>query len=84
VIRGETTADAGYFSKPTMFVDVPATNTISRGGILWPVLCVHSFESEQDAVDAVNGSDFGLVATVATRGTVRGKRVADEFDTGVV
>jgi len=84
VTSGETTAGSGYFGKPTMFVDVPATNTISREGILWPVLCVHSFESEQDAVDAANDSNFGLVATLVTRGAARGKRVADALDAGVV
>jgi acyl-CoA reductase-like NAD-dependent aldehyde dehydrogenase len=78
MIRGETTADAGYFGEPTTFVDVPATNTISREGILSPVLCVHSFESGQDAVDAANDGDSRLVATAATRG----KRGADEVDIG--
>ena len=52
--------------------------------MLWPVLCIHSFETEQDAVDAAKDSDFGLVATHVTRSAARGKRVADALDAGVV
>lgn len=84
VIGDEPVTGAGYFVRPTIFVDVPTNSSVWREEIFGPVLCVRSFDSEQDAIDAANDSEFGLVATVVTSDTARGKRVADALDAGVV
>jgi betaine-aldehyde dehydrogenase len=84
VIGGEPMMGAGYFVRPTIFVDVPTNSSVWREEIFGPVLCVRSFDSEQDAIDAANDSEFGLVATVVTSDEARGKRVADALDAGVV
>jgi len=63
---------------------VPTNSSVWREEIFGPVLCVRSFDSEQDAIDAANDSEFGLVATVVTSDEVRGKRAADALDAGVV
>ena len=84
VIGGEVPAGPGYFVKPTMFVDVPAHSAVWREEIFGPVLCVRSFGTEEEAIDAANDTQFGLVATVVTRDAVRGKRVADALAAGVV
>jgi betaine-aldehyde dehydrogenase len=84
VIGGEVPAGPGYFVKPTMFVDVPADSAVWREEIFGPVLCVRSFDTEEEAIDAANDTEFGLVATVVTRDAVRGKRVADALAAGVV
>jgi betaine-aldehyde dehydrogenase len=84
VIGGEPVTGSGYFVRPTIFVDVPTNSSVWREEIFGPVLCVRSFYSEQDAIDAANDSEFGLVATVVTSDEARGKRVADALDAGVV
>ncbi|WP_233856186.1 aldehyde dehydrogenase family protein [Paraburkholderia sp. HD33-4] len=84
LVGGEVPAGPGYFVKPTIFVDVPTDSAVWREEIFGPVLCVRSFDAEEDAIEAANDTDFGLVATVVTRDAVRGKRVADALAAGVV
>jgi len=81
---GEVPAGPGYFVTPALFVDVPADSVIWREEIFGPVLCVRGFDDEQEAIEAANDTDFGLVATVVTGDAVRGKRVADALAAGVV
>ncbi|WP_233886873.1 aldehyde dehydrogenase family protein [Paraburkholderia flagellata] len=84
VIEGEAPAGSGYFVKPTMFVDMPAESPLWREEIFGPVLCLRSFDTEDEAIGAANDTEFGLVATVVTRDAGRGRRVADELEAGVV
>lgn len=84
VIEGEAPAGSGYFVKPTIFVDMPAESPLWREEIFGPVLCLRSFDTEDEAIGAANDTEFGLVATVVTRDAGRGRRVADELEAGVV
>jgi len=42
--------DAGYFVKPTVFVNVTNDMTIAREEIFGPVLCVIAYETDEDAI----------------------------------
>ncbi|WP_042290957.1 aldehyde dehydrogenase family protein [Paraburkholderia mimosarum] len=84
VIEGEAPAGPGYFVKPTMFVDIPTESPLWREEVFGPVLCLRSFDSEDEAIGAANDTEFGLVATVVTRDAGRGRRVAAGLDAGVV
>ncbi|MEM5450788.1 aldehyde dehydrogenase family protein [Paraburkholderia guartelaensis] len=84
VIEGEAPAGLGYFVKPTMFVDIPPESPLWREEIFGPVLCLRSFDTEDEAIGAANDTEFGLVATVVTRDAGRGRRVAAELEAGVV
>jgi betaine-aldehyde dehydrogenase len=75
---------AGYFITPALFIDVPTDSSIWREEIFGPVVCVRSFDTEEEAIDTANDTDFGLVATVVTRDAARGKRIADALAAGVV
>ncbi|HVW52865.1 MAG TPA: aldehyde dehydrogenase family protein [Trinickia sp.] len=84
VAGGDAPRSAGYFVRPTLFVDIPAESALWREEIFGPVLCVRSFDTEQEAVDAANDSDYGLVGSIVTGDAERGKRVADRLAAGVV
>lgn len=84
VIEGEAPAGSGYFVQPTIFVDMPAESPLWREEIFGPVLCLRSFDTEDEAIGAANDTEFGLVATIVTRDAGRGRRVADELEAGVV
>ncbi|MEM5318153.1 aldehyde dehydrogenase family protein [Paraburkholderia sp. JHI869] len=84
VIEGEAPAGPGYFVRPTIFVDMPTESPLWREEVFGPVLCMRSFDTEDEAVGAANDTEFGLVATVVTRDAGRGRRVADELEAGVV
>ncbi|WP_343673682.1 aldehyde dehydrogenase family protein [Paraburkholderia heleia] len=84
VIEGEAPAGPGYFVKPTMFVDIPTESPLWREEIFGPVLCLRSFDTEDEAIATANDTEFGLVATVVTRDAGRGGRVAAGLEAGVV
>jgi hypothetical protein len=46
--------DAGYFVKPTVFVNVRNDMTIAQEEIFGPVLCVIAYDTEEDAIRIAN------------------------------
>src|SRR5580698_5854207 len=50
--------EAGYFVKPTVFVNVKNDMTIAREEIFGPVLSVIAYEDEEDAVRIANDTEF--------------------------
>src|SRR5579863_1003415 len=57
--------EAGYFVKPTVFVNVTNDMTIAREEIFGPVLSVIAYETEEDAIRIANDTSFGLHAYVS-------------------
>ena len=54
--------EAGYFVKPTVFVNVKNDMTIAREEIFGPVLCVITYNTEEEAIRIANDSKYGLHA----------------------
>ena len=76
--------DAGYFVKPTVFVNVKNDMTIAREEIFGPVLCVIAYDSEDDAIRIANDSQYGLHAAVLGTDLPRARRVASQIRAGRV
>jgi len=57
----------GSYYWPTVLTDVPAASRVLTEEIFGPVVSIEPVESMEVAVDAVNGSDYGLQAGVFTR-----------------
>jgi aldehyde dehydrogenase (NAD+) len=68
--------EAGYFVKPTVFVNVTNDMTIAREEIFGPVLCVISYDDDEDAIKIANDTNYGLHAYVSGTNTQRARRVA--------
>jgi aldehyde dehydrogenase (NAD+) len=66
--------EAGNFVKPTVFVNVTNDMTIAREEIFGPVLCVISYETEEDALRIANDTSFGLHAFVSGTDVARAPR----------
>jgi len=76
--------EAGYFLKPTVFVDVNNDMTIAQEEIFGPVLCVIAYDTEEDAVRIANDSKYGLHAAVLGTDLGRARRVASQIRAGRV
>ena len=72
----------GFFVEPTVFADVTDAMTIAREEIFGPVMCVLSFDSEDEAVSRANATGFGLSAGVFTRDLARAHRVICALEAG--
>ena len=71
--------EAGYYVKPTVFVNVKNDMTIAREEIFGPVLSVIAYDSEDDAIRIANDSRYGLHAAVLGTDLSRARRVASQL-----
>jgi aldehyde dehydrogenase (NAD+) len=76
--------EAGYFVKPTVFVNVKNDMTIAQEEIFGPVLSVIAYDSEDEAIRIANDSKYGLHAAVIGADLQRARRVASELRAGRV
>jgi aldehyde dehydrogenase (NAD+) len=78
--------EAGYFVKPTVFVDVTNDMTIAREAIFGPVLGVITYDTEEDTIAIANDSRYGLHAAVlgTDLALARARRVASQLRAGRV
>ncbi len=70
--------------KPTVFVNVQNDMTIAREEIFGPVLCVITYDTEDDAIRIASDTDFGLHAFVSGTDVPRVRRVASQILAGRV
>ncbi|MEX2193723.1 MAG: NAD-dependent succinate-semialdehyde dehydrogenase [Thermoleophilaceae bacterium] len=84
IVGGEAADGSGYFYKPTVLGDVPPDARMLKEEIFGPVAPVTSFESEADAIEAANNTEYGLVAYVFTSDLKRALRVIEGLETGMV
>jgi len=76
--------EAGYFVKPTVFANVTNDMTIAREEIFGPVLCVITYETDDDAIEIANDTSYGLHAYVSGTDLQRARRVASHLLVGRV
>jgi aldehyde dehydrogenase (NAD+) len=76
--------EAGYYVKPTVFVNVKNDMTIAQEEIFGPVLSVIAYDSEDDAIRIANDSKYGLHAAVLGTDLERARRVASRIRAGRV
>jgi succinate-semialdehyde dehydrogenase/glutarate-semialdehyde dehydrogenase len=75
---------SGRFVAPTVLTGVTHEMRIMREEIFGPVLPIVVVDSEQEAIDLANDSEFGLGASVWTKDRRRGERIARRIESGMV
>jgi acyl-CoA reductase-like NAD-dependent aldehyde dehydrogenase len=76
--------DTGFFVAPTVFSDVTRDMTIAREEIFGPVLVIMPYDSEEEAVEIANDTDYGLAGGVWAGDAEHAKAVARRLRTGQV
>ncbi|WP_423199281.1 MULTISPECIES: aldehyde dehydrogenase family protein [unclassified Cupriavidus] len=74
----------GYYVRPTIFADVTPAMTIAREEIFGPVLSMMAYDTEADAIEIANGTDYGLAAYVQSGDLARARRVGRALRAGGV
>jgi succinate-semialdehyde dehydrogenase/glutarate-semialdehyde dehydrogenase len=74
----------GYFYEPTILEASDNNMKVVQEEIFGPVLVVLRFEGEDQVVEMVNNNQYGLTSAVWTNDIEKGKRIAEEIDTGSV
>lgn len=81
---GVSKPDKGYFVQPTIFSGASNQMTIAREEIFGPVGTIIEFDTDEEAVELANDSQYGLAATVWTTNLTRAHKVAQALEVGAV
>ena len=76
--------DDGAYLMPQILVDVDHSMTVMRDESFGPVIGIMAVENDQEAIDLMNDSPFGLTASLWTQDAVRAEAIADQIESGTV
>ena len=76
--------DKGAFLEPTIVSDLSHMSRTATEEIFGPVVTLHPFRTDEEAIEIANCTDYGLAGSVWTGDTNRGKLVAEKIETGMV
>ena len=81
---GRPLGGTGYFFEPTVLTGVPDQARMLDEEIFGPVAPITTFATDEQALEAANRTEYGLVAYVYTRDLDRAFRVCEGIETGMV
>ncbi len=84
LIGGDRPGGRGYFFEPTVLAGVPSDARAFSEEIFGPVAPIATFSSDEEALDAANRTEYGLVAYVYTRDIARAFRVCEGIESGMI
>ena len=74
----------GHFHQPTIFDDVDADMRVAQEEIFGPVTSLIPVDSLDEAIDVVNGVQYGLSASIFTADVNRAFRAMQDIYTGIL
>ena len=80
---GATPEGAGAFY-PATVISVDKTNDILNHEVFGPVAPIVTFDTDQEAIQLANSTDFGLISYVFTKDLARAIRTAEAIESGMV
>jgi aldehyde dehydrogenase (NAD+) len=84
VLGGGRSALGGLFVEPTILTDVTSDMRIAREEVFGPVLAVLPFDTDDEAVEIANDTDFGLAAGLWTSSLSRALEIPRRLHAGTV
>jgi succinate-semialdehyde dehydrogenase/glutarate-semialdehyde dehydrogenase len=83
-LGGAPHAMGGTFFEPTILTDVTSDMAVATEETFGPVAPLFRFETETEAVEAANATEFGLASYFYSRDIARVWRVSEALDYGMV
>ncbi len=82
--HGADVPEGGTFTAPTVLTNVSSAMEIDNEEVFGPVVVVHAFDTEEEAIALANQGRYGLAAAVWTNDVRRSFRVARALRAGTV
>lgn len=74
----------GNYFKPTIFDKVDYMSTLAQEEIFGPVATIIDFETEEEAVEIANATEYGLAAGLFTSNDEKAKWTAERIEAGII
>ena len=74
----------GNWIAPTVIADLDVSSRCSTEEIFGPVVTIHKFSDEDDAIEITNNTRYGLAGSIWTADLEKGNRVAESIHTGMI
>ena len=74
----------GNWIAPTVIADLDVSSRCSIEEIFGPVVTIHKFVNEEEAIKIANNTRYGLAGSIWTTDLVKGNRVAESIHTGMI
>ena len=84
VTGGSKRDGEGYFFEPTVLSGIPDDARVLSEEIFGPVAPIATFSSDEEAIEAANKTEYGLVSYVYTSDLKRALRVCEALETGMI
>ena len=76
--------DQGYYVQPTVFTGVSNDMDIAREEIFGPVLVIIGYDTEEEAIDIANDTEYGLGGYVHSKDIEHARAVASQVRAGYI
>ena len=83
-IKLQGRCENGWFIEPTVIEGLDNSSRLNQEEVFGPVVTLQSFESEEEAIEMANDTQYGLSATIWTKSHKKSNRVAKNIDAGVI
>jgi succinate-semialdehyde dehydrogenase/glutarate-semialdehyde dehydrogenase len=84
LVGGKVAEGSGYFYPPTVLSDVPHDARVQKEEIFGPVAPLTPFDTDDEAIEMANDTEFGLVSYVFTADLNRALKVCERLETGMI
>ncbi len=84
VTGGKRVEGDGFFYEPTVLTNIPADVAINHEEIFGPVAPIYTFDSEDEAIDMANATEFGLSSYLYTENLEKALRLSEQIEAGMV
>ena len=74
----------GAFLRPTIIDGLSHTSRTSTEEIFGPVVTIHRFESDEEAIAMANATEYGLAGSIWSKDTERAHALAQNIETGII
>ncbi len=83
-IKLEGRCAGGYFIEPTIIEGLTQNCKTNQEEIFGPVVTIQPFDTEEEAIELANATNYGLAASIWTQDISRANRVAAKVEAGII